>query len=466
MNTLRSPDRRQLQTYVVIGVALAALFALIFVVWALASAAYLGWSLRTTCLVSTAVAALSVGLVSLLAGDRAFTFCGLYAVMFTVFHFGIVIPYALGFPLAYERYWWFEGALLQEAILLCDLGVSAFALGAVALHRKRGSGLIANDRSDPRLYGPIGFSLVLIGCLTWYWIVFSRGGLSVLLGSYGGYLQSTEHPLIHYVWLAQGLGITLVAAQSRPAWRLRTVMVFGVWALTAFPLGLRGEVLFPIAVALPVLVKGGMVIRKRYVVIGIAVLLPLVAGIRMIRSQGVKDTDYREVTYNPLDAVYEMGAQVHVVKFVCGWRDDGDPPLWGRTYARPIERAAGQLIPGMNIGKGTEDNLLMNVYVVKRESLKYGPGFSPVAEAYVNFNEVGVLAIMGLMGIIFSTMDSMRTTAIRLAISGAIFLPFIIQIRNSFTAVPFQIAIGLLLIWLLERLETLLNHDKTEKTRD
>jgi hypothetical protein len=158
-----------------------------------------------------------------------------------------------------------------------------------------------------------------------------------------------------------------------------------------------------------------------------------------------------------------MGGQVHVVQYVCSWRDQGDPPLWGRTYIRPLERAAGAFMPGMNVGKGAEDNYLMNTYVVKRESLAYGPGFSPVAEAYVNFNEVGVLAFMGLLGILFSGMDNIRTSAVRMAICGAIFMPFIIQIRNAFTPVPFQIAVGFVLVWLLSRLETYVNDRRSRR---
>jgi hypothetical protein len=281
MNTSQGIVQRAAWTRLVIGCVLSTMVALVFVIWALASTAYLGWSLRSTCLISTVVVAISVTLVALLADNKAFSFCGLYAAMFTVFHFGIVIPYGLGSPLAFNRYWWFDGPPLQKGILLCDLGILAFSLGSAALHRQKASGSLSGNH-EPMLYGPVGFMLVLAGCLIWYWIVFSRGGLSILFGSYGGYLQSTDHPLIHYVWLSQGLGITLTAAQSQRIWRYRTLLVFGVWSLTAFPLGLRGEVLFPIAVALPVLVKGGMIIRKRYVVIAMVILLPLIAGVRLI----------------------------------------------------------------------------------------------------------------------------------------------------------------------------------------
>jgi hypothetical protein len=414
---------------------------------------YITWPLSRICLIT--VPCVSLVVTSMIIFFGLYSFSALYSLLFMLFHFGIVLPQALGFPLPLPRYNWFGGDVINRAILLANVGFLALGTGALLMR------LLARDSSRKKkdapqgdvistVYGTVGFSLVFIGCLGWYWIVIKSGGLGVLLGSYVQYRETVDSPLVHYVWLLQGLGWILVASHGEKAWIMRTGVIFLIWTISALPLGLRGGVLFPLAVSLPLLAKRGFRIPTKYSIIGAVVLLMVIAGVRSLRTAGVADAKFSDLTYSPLDALYEMGSQIRVVGFVCRWRDEGDPPAYGGTYIRPFERALTALSRGGGASQELpDDDLLMNLYVAKREGLAYGPGFSPVAEGFVNFNQTGIVMFMLILGIVFSLLDCLAVSAKTLAYSGVIFLPFVIEVRNAFTPVPFQLALGISIVFLL-----------------
>jgi hypothetical protein len=82
---------------------------------------------------------------------------------------------------------------------------------------------------------------------------------------------------------------------------------------------------------------------------------------------------------------------------------------------------------------------LLNVTVIKRA----GPiGFSPVAEAYINFGESGVFAMFLLIGSLIAFFDNQPSKIRYDILLGVSLVPVFIMIRNSFAHVPVQIIIG------------------------
>lgn len=81
---------------------------------------------------------------------------------------------------------------------------------------------------------------------------------------------------------------------------------------------------------------------------------------------------------------------------------------------------------------------------------KAGPiGFSPVAEAYLNFGEKGVLMVMFLFGALMAYFDSQPSKVRYDILVGVSLVPVFIMIRNSFTHVPVQVILGLVIAYLV-----------------
>ena len=137
-----------------------------------------------------------------------------------------------------------------------------------------------------------------------------------------------------------------------------------------------------------------------------------------------------------------MGASLRPVQEVIKWRKNGDKLLMGGSYWAPIERQLAHFVPGLHRKPGVEDRRLLNVVVSERA----GPiGFSPVAEAYLNFGERGVLFVFLFLGIVMAHFDSQASRLRYDIIVGASLVPLFIMIRNSFAPVPVQILVGIVL---------------------
>lgn len=149
---------------------------------------------------------------------------------------------------------------------------------------------------------------------------------------------------------------------------------------------------------------------------------------------------------NPLNAVAEMGSSLRAVQEVIKWRVDGEQLLNGGSYWAPFERQLAWFIPGLERKNALEDPRLLNVVVQERA----GPiGFSPVAEAYLNFGEKGVLIVMFMFGALMAYFDNQPSKVRYDILVGVSLVPIFIMIRNSFTHVPVQVILGLIIAYLV-----------------
>ena len=153
--------------------------------------------------------------------------------------------------------------------------------------------------------------------------------------------------------------------------------------------------------------------------------------------------DYSAVdSINPLNAVAEMGSSLRAVQEVIKWRKSGDELLLGASYWAPFERQLALFIPGLHRMSALDDPRLLNVVVQERA----GPiGFSPIAEAYYNFGEKGVLLVFFVIGMIMAHFDNQPVRLKYDLLLGVSLVPLFIMIRNSFTHVPVQIVIGMVI---------------------
>jgi hypothetical protein len=378
----------------------------------------------------------------------------IYLSVFTLFHFGIpfvlsLSPTALGaFPAGIEK--WFYSPATEEAILVSCLGFTACGLGVgVALRSTARQYSHARRETNINTSLPVmGFVLLVISLSGWFWLVISSGGVALLFSSYEIFLKVTEGTALPFVYYGIGLGLTSLA--TVPSTRLSRVGfgLFAGWALLAFVLGLRGEVLFPASAAAAVWAKRSVPLSGKKIPVLVCGLLMAIAVVKEVRQVGVHGLEVSALMVNPRDAVVdalvEMGSSLRPVSVVVSWQGTTDDRLYGASYWAPVSRALFWIIPGWSRLEAEDDERILNVVVERR----VGPiGFSPVAEAYHNFGRIGVIGVLFLIGFVLGRMDLWPATQFHQALLGVIALPLLIEIRNTFTPVPGQIVVGLVFLY-------------------
>lgn len=387
-----------------------------------------------------------------------------YAITFILFHVGMTAAFGLGHEPTGDigeaaRLWLYRPST-KIALWLTCLGLSGYAIG-VRLAHLRG---VVRHRAGPadadldQLVAAAGVAMVVGSLLLWFAIALSRGGPGILVGSYSNFLDATEGSPLPWVYQLTSYGLVFLAASRWSRGHGIAVGAFALWALMAFPLGLRGEVLFPTFTALAVTAARRVPMRTSRAVLLAVALLSGVAMIRNLRAVGIKGASAADLGLNPLDGLTEMGASLRPVSEVVFWHQMGDEFADGATYWAPIDRSIYYLIPGWTRPPIEEDTRVMNVVTMKRA----GPiGFSPVAEAYRNFAAWGAFGVMMLFGLLLGRVDTWPDARIYQCVAGVLLTVLLSHVRNSFVHVPLHLATGLLLIAAL----ALLARARTDRGR-
>ena len=398
-------------------------------------------------LASLATAALLIGMAGMWSAT------GVYIAVFWCFHFGLVVVLATGYRTQADLSSWEElwalSPFVSEAAALALAGALAFASGALLMFSIR-------SRSQPTVasaaavhdHGFAGSMLVLGAITTWVALVVASGGPAALFMSYEDYLQATSEfgGAFAFIWPVLGCGVVM-SVTGRKAWyRTSAIVAFGCFALIALALGLRSEVMFAAVGALIALVRTGRrltPVKSIAVVAGILLTIPVV---RSVRESGLRTVTLSDMELPGLDALVEMGGSLHPVEKVVRWHAEGEPYEMGASYWAPFERGAARLLPGVRSANADNDLRLMNVLVLDR----VGPiGFSPVAEAYRNFGPLGVVVVIGVLGLIIGAIDTVADRGTAVLLIATVYVPLLINVRNSFVSVPAQCALGVVLASLI-----------------
>lgn len=381
---------------------------------------------------------------------------GAYAVIFWCFHFGFIAVLGAGLLRTWELpLWdqlWVLGPYGGDAAVIAFLGFVAFGSTALVVRTS-----VPPEPPDPsrseeehhhHRYGATGSALVVGAVTVWCAVVFMTGGVAGFFASYADYLHATGEfaGLMSAVWLAVGCGLVLSVTGRRDAWRSAALAAFGGFALLALPIGLRGEVLFPTVAALVAAARYGWKLSPARASVFALGLLALIPAVREIRAAGLQGLSEIVLDVRLFEGVAEMGRSLHPVEKVVRWRGEGEPLEMGASYWAPIERAAARLLPGLHSTAAEDDMRIMNVLVTDRVG---AIGFSPVAEAYRNFGAPGVVIVLALLGAGLAAMDRIRDSHLAVLTLATLYVPLLVNVRNSFVSVPLQCAAGLLLIAVL-----------------
>lgn len=375
------------------------------------------------------------------AGGSAF----LYFFVFALFHGGLVIAFALHGQTALlggGDNSWIDPERLGPAVSLTVIG-AAGATAGVALGQIGGSGRggVRTQRPDAGRLPMLGGGAALVGTAMIAYSLWSNGGLAGV----GGYIEFLDvvagESVFSYGSLFLGLGLCLLAASGGRSRIIAWVSML-VLAALALPLGLRGPVLFPLVTLVMIEAKRRRLRLWVFALVAIAAL-SAISVIRQTRTQGLAGLlEGGWTRIDPFDGAAEMGYSLFPVVQVEQWMSAGLEPMQGVTFIAPIVRVVERLL-GIPSPSGDQDMRLFNVEVFTR----IGPiGGSPIAEGYRNFELLGVILVMCILGLVLSRVDRLPGTPMGAALAAVIMLPLVTAVRNSFAPVVPQIAIGLLLV--------------------
>lgn len=408
-------------------------------------------SLVTACRITTAIMIVTTATVIRAAPRGMWSPSAVFFIIVVLFHGGLVAAYGLGHEAESDfestRLWLYRPSTLT-ALWLTNLACLGYAIGARIGTRWRPPrrGAAAVNVNLDQVIGVAGVILTIGALGTWFLVVLARGGPGLLVSSYENFLTQTQGSVLPTADRMTDYGMVFIAASTWTRGHKIAVAFYVVWALFAFPLGLRGEVLFPASAALALMAARRIPMRASRATLLALALLAAIAMIRDLRQVGVKDVGTANLSVNPLDGLVEMGSSLRPVSEVVFWHQMGDPFDNGATYWAPIDRAMVYVIPGWTRPPIFEDHRVMNVLTMERA----GPiGFSVVAEAYRNFAAPGAFFVLLLVGLALSRVDRWPGSLVHQCAGGVILTGFLIHVRNSFVPLPSHFAIGFILIGVL-----------------
>lgn len=363
----------------------------------------------------------------------------MFAGVYCLFHIGLAIVYLIDDELLFTTFgpvlrWYSDEVFVRRAYLVVVLFF--FGLSASLSFRASEVGVETSSRIADQPFMADRSSYIAVGLLAvaealWLGIVIFatgtenyieynetfRGGNAGILAGVLVFLYPTISALFFFACVrSRGLRLPFV--------------VFGAWAIISFPLGLRGRVLFPLAMTIAALHAQGRVrLRAPSVLIGSYITLVLISIVRLARgSQTITES---LAGASGLSALAELGSSLRPVFEVQRWITEGvDQYRLGETYYAPVQRAIEGLLPFADRIPAQLDMRLMNVAIVRNAGGNYG--FSIAAEAFINFGYVGCVLIGFFVGRFLITYGRELSRGKTSVLASAVVYALFYHIRNSF----------------------------------
>jgi len=437
------------------GMKFIAPFMLVFLIVLISFAYYdlSNLSVLTLSQLSIVPVILSSYFVIIRAKEGKAPFLFVYFVVFFMFHFGFIITSALSIPIeddflfVYSNYWPSD-KYVRQSIILANIGMLSLITGYF-LNKSKINKLHSNTTIDNKSFRTnveiIGFSILSAAVAIWFYSIASIGTASIIAASYAVFLEKTgQQPIISLLYYFIGLGFVLVVAASPGRLTKAGAVVFGLFALVGFPIGLRGEVLFPLATAAATILLNGDRVPVRKTLVVVLVILCLISGVRVLRQSGLGSYSFSFQDFLPHNALVEMGGSLRSVAEVASWAGNGESYLHGATFLAPVERALVYVVPFVERVPAEQDNRLMNVVIQNRVGTI---GFSPVAEGHRNFGIFGVVLFMIATGMVLRFLEIYGQSLFGRSIAAVVMFPIVYEVRNAFVQVPFQIVFGLMIVF-------------------
>ncbi|WP_170981538.1 O-antigen polysaccharide polymerase Wzy [Nocardioides dongxiaopingii] len=342
-----------------------------------------------------------------------------------------------------------EAATAAWLAMTCALAFTfgCLVVGGRATARPPHHGDLPSASSFQRTVADVGSTLALASMAAWGLFAL-RAGLS--FGStYQDYLQARAQAPLQLIYYGLAVGVVFAALERKRLLPRLAMVAFTGFIVLAFPLGLRGEVLFPLAAMSIVLGAQRRMPRPRVLAIAVVALLVPIGIVSDTRQGTSLEPD--QVVTAPTRALSEMGGSLAVVHATVTWHDTrGEPFYQGATYLAPINDAFERYALRQSPTPESQNLDHMSTQIEMRVG---NVGGSVIGEAYNNFAVPGALVIMFAWGWGLARLNRLASRGgAWLILTATTTLVFQMLVRNSFASTPSVLLITALVLvpaWLL-----------------
>lgn len=394
---------------------------------------------------------------------------GIALLIFALFHGGALPELALGGETSLqinER--WIYRREAKSAMWLSLIAMTAFVVGVVLMHGlhrpgKEPTGPPVCGHPTPR--GEAGIRIVgssLVVLAVGQWFIFAQQYGLTPASRYADYLAVASNAPLQLIYIVAGIGLCFVASVPFGRSSMLAVLAFASFAVVGFPIGLRGEVLFPLAAAAP-LIAERVRVRSGAIVMGGTILLAvsaLVSRARQGEPIGIRDL-------SPLSGLAELGSSLQVVAHVFQWQDElGVSPVAGASYAAPVLDAFSRYALREPVLPESLNSDYMSTQVAQRVG---NIGGSVLGEAQYNFGILGAVVILALWGIALTYLGTRLGASVNGRLfAGVVLFMFMMHVRNSSNSLPtiaLLATIAACTAWLTSRILTRADSSSGDSSR-
>lgn len=309
------------------------------------------------------------------------------------FHLGLVPVFLLSSDIelirsSFNMHWY----LNERGVIAAYFYVLIFLIGyALPLVWVRGPSLFVRGRAPDSMMNGDGRAIYVVSVaylfgliLLWVVVIYGAG-----IRNYSDYIEgSQEAGASAYLGvLHASIGAAFCLAMISSGRKYIPLLLFSIWAVLAFLLGMRGNAAFPSLCVLALLASAGRLKVPLWLLVSGAVLFLLAASAVSVSRVGADADTIRQAT-SVSRGIAELGNSIRPVYEVVGWVEQGDSLRYGDSYLAPFERLFLRVFPIGTRVDGVSDSRLLNVLIMQRA----GPyGFSVVAELLYNFGWLGCL---------------------------------------------------------------------------
>lgn len=369
-----------------------------------------------------------------------------YSLIFWVFHFGLVFPASV-FPVVLDQFapWdinWIYYPEGGKATLLSLLFLAAFLLGELFTRTTKlscNSGVPQSYANELIVAGHFavasGILLAIYGVLQF--------GFSIFFRPYEEFFRVHNTFSWAVVIIAFGYILQIAGGKSVSVVIRNIAWTYAPLALLTLVAGARTAPLFSAVVVGIALTFRGFRLPRSGLWVSAVIMLLAISLVRETRQYGLSEVlSGQEVAaeVSPLSGMTEMGGSLRPVATTVHYIDVAhNQLLLGQTYVYPLWRQVQRVL-----GIPRSDPMTDPRFIANHISLLYSAamGYSVVAEGYANLGTIGVLLFALVWGASLGVLERYADKPYGLAFLGAVLLPMMINIRNSFIFVPAWVFLG------------------------
>lgn len=359
-----------------------------------------------------------------------------YGAYFILAHLGWVITVAYFGEIEPH---WFSPNYFYDVISMVGISIYTFLFGVLTISlfikkKKKDKNIKIEHKGDQILFRT-GFVFSI-----YYTIILILGILTGNINPLGTYdeFRNATFPGLEWGDFFFRIGIAICFATANK----RQLLLFSIFLLIpssiVFLAGSRGEVIYPLAAGIAILLVRGFRFKSKHIFIFCLLFFLIIPLIAQTRGAPLSEVTFEEVNLQFTEPIREAGAAVRPFVVTYGWFEAGEEHAYGMTYLLPFRNVLGYL-PNVESFEysGSRYNIGERTPAL---------GYSILAEFYFNFGLLGIIFLPIFIGTLISYFELRFKTSQQLVFGGVLFAILLHNVRGTFAVLPYRITIVVVLI--------------------